>query len=405
MFPEPLVVKLSDGFRSRLSPAINHQKMRIMKTLLTGSSRWLTLGFIVAALWLVAPASVQAGESILFSREKPRTGPEKGTLAPRDDGRNRLGPITPFDLDLPSQPDSRSRNVQKDRKQKAAELEKKNWMVYSPGELQEREEENTALGIRDLDLEKDDGTAGGLFSRKDDDKNRSRLPSQPNRPGAPNARPPGDEALKSPADDNASKQESPEKKDAKSTDTSLKALMSKGNDLRLNLGSAKPGSEAVDSSSLRSLAAGSANDRTPVQPVRQQNSADAGSFSGSSTTLKPAGADGFGAGTSWRTDYSAKSGTPGFAPPVSRRADDFSSSLNGASGGAPGGNSTIPSGSDQNFGRNLNPYSINAPALNSPSAQRLSPGGGLGGPSPFPQLQQPNSLQRTTRDTFSIPSR
>ena len=388
-------------FRSTLSPAINNQKMRIMKTLLTGNPRWLTLGFIVAGLWLIAPTPVQAGESIMFSREKPRTAPEKGTLAPRDDGRNRLGPITPFDLDLPSQPDSRSRNVQKDRKQKAAELEKKNWMVYSPGELQEREEENTALGIRDLDLEKDDGTAGGLFSRKDDDKNRSRLPSQPNRPGAPNARPPGDEALKSPADDNASKQESPEKKEAKSTDTSLKALMSKGNDLRLNLGSAKPGSEAVDSSSLRALVAGTANDRTSAQPVRQQNSTDAGL----STTLKPAGADGFGAGTSWRTDYSAKSGTPGFTPLVSRRADDFSSTLNSSASRSPGGNSTIPSGSDQNFGRNLNPYSINAPTLNSPSLQRLSPGGSFGGPSPFPQLQQPNSLQRTTRDTFSIPSR
>ena len=245
----------------------------------------------------------------MFSREKPRTAPEKGSLAPRDDGRNRLGPITPFDLELPNQSESRSRNVQKDRKQKAAELEKKNWMVYSPGELQEREEENTALGIRDLDLEKDDGTAGGFFSRKDDDKNRSRPPSHSNRPGAPNSKPPGDEALKSPADDNASKQESPEKKDAKSTDTSLKALLSTGNDLRLNLGSAKPGltsgSGSGDSSSLRSLVAGSANDRTPVQPVRQQNSADAGSFSGLSTTLKPAGADGFGAGTSWRTDYSA----------------------------------------------------------------------------------------------------
>lgn len=392
-----------------MSPAINNQKMRIMKTLLTGNPHWLALGFIVAGLWLAAPTPVQAGESIMFSREKPRTAPEKGSLAPRNDGGNRLGPITPFDLELPSQSESRSRNVQKDRKQKAAELEKKNWMVYTPGELQEREEESTALGIRDLDLEKDDGTAGGFFSRKDDDKSRSRLPSQSNRPGAPNARPPGDEASKGRADDNASKQESPEKKDAKSTDTSLKALLSKGNDLRLNLGSAKPGltpgSEAGDSSSLRSLVAGSANDRTPAQPVRPQNGTDAGSFSGSSSTLKPAGADGFGLGTSWRTDYSAKSGTPGFAPPVSRRADDFSSSLNGASGGAPVGNSTIPSGSDQNFGRNLNPYSINAPTLNSPSLQRLSPGGSFGGSSPFPQSQQPNSLQRTTRDTFSIPSR
>ena len=397
-------------FRSTLSPAINNQKMRIMKTLLTGNHRWLAFGFIVAGLWLVAPAPVQAGESIMFSREKPRTAPEKGSLAPRDGagGRDRLGPITPFDLDLPNQPESRSRNAQKDRKQKAADLEKKNWMVYSPGELQEREEENTALGIRDLDLEKDDGTTGGFFSRKDDDKNRSRSPSQSNRPAAPNSRPPGDEASKGAADDNTSKPESTEKKDTKSTDTSLKALLSKGNDLRLNLASGKPGltpgSDAGDTSSLRALVAGSANDRTSVQPVRQQNDTDARLFSGSSTTLKPSGSDGFGLGTSWRTDYSSKPNTPGFTPPVSRPSDDFGSTLNNSAGRGPGGNSTVPSGSDPNFGRNLNPYNINAPSLNSPSYQRPSPGGGFGAPSAFPQ-QQPSPLQRTTRDTFSIPPR
>ena len=410
MFQEPFGIELTGGFRGTLSPAINNQQIRIMNTLLPGNHRWFAFGCLVAGLWLVEPAPLQAGESIMFSREKPRTAPEKGSLAPRDgvDGRTRLGPITPFDLNLPNQTDNRSQNAPKDRKQKAAELEKKNWMVYSPGELQEREEENAALGIRELDLEKDDGTAGGFFTRKDDDRNRSRQPSPSNRPGAPNSKPPGDEAAKNPADDNGSKQETADKKDAKTTDTSLRTLLSKGNDLRLNLASGKPGltpaSDAGDASSLRALVAGSAKDRGSVPPVRQQSDPDGRPFSGSSPTLKPSGADGFGLGPSWRTDSSTKPGTPGFTPPVSRASDDFGSSLKNSGGRGLGGSPAVPAGSDQNFGRNLNPYNINAPGLNSPGYQRPSSGGGLGTPAPFPQ-PQPSSLQRTTRETFSIPSR
>ena len=382
-----------------------------MKTHLTCHHRWFALGIIVAGMGLSTPAPVHGGESILFSREKPKTAPEKGSLAPREglDGRGRLGPITPFDLDLPNQPQSRARNAQKDRKQKAAELEKKNWMVYSPGELQEREEENTALGIRDLELEKDDGTGEGFFARKDDDKGRPRPPSQSNRPAAPNSKQPGDDASKTPGDDNVSKQESQDKKDAKLTDSGLRALLSKGNDVRLNLGSARagaaPGSEAGDSSSLRSLVAGSANDRTLGQPVRQQTDADGRFFPGSSTSLKPSGLDNLASGNSWRTDASSKPGAPAFSSTATRRADDFGGTLNNAAGRAPDGSSTIPSSSDQNFGRNLNPYNINAPTLNNPAYQRPTPGGAFGVPSPFPQQQQPSALQRTTRDTFTIPSR
>ena len=410
LFHEPFGIELAGGFRGSLSPAIINQQMRIMNTLLTRNRRWFAFGLLVAGLWLAAPTLLQAGESIMFSREKPRSAPEKGSLAPRDgvDGRTRLGPISPFDLDLPNQTDLRPGNATKDRRQKAAEMEKKNWMVYSPGELQEREDDRTALGIRELDLEKDDGTVGSFFAKKDDDNNRSRQPSSSNRPGAPNSKPPGDQSPKSSTDDNSSKQENADNKDTRPADASLKALLSKGNDLRLNLASGKsgltPGSDASDVSSLRALVAGSAKDRSPVQPVRQQNDTDGRLFSGSASTLKPSGSEGIGLGNSWRTDYSAKPSTPGFAPPASRASDDFSSSLNGAAGRGPVGISSPPSGLDGNFGRNLNPYNINAPSPNNPAYQRPTSGGGLGTPSGFPQ-QQPSPLQRTTRETFSIPSR
>ena len=382
-----------------------------MKTHLTCHHRWFALGIIVAGLVLSTLAPAHGGESILFSREKPKAAPEKGSLVPREglDGRNRLGPITPFDIDLPNQPQSRSRNAQKDRKQKAAELEKKNWMVYSPGELQEREEENTAFGIRDLELEKDDGTGEGFFAPKDDDKGRPRPPSQSNRPAAPNSKQSGEDASKNPGDDNSSKQESQKQKDAKLTDSSLKSLLPKGNDTRLNLGSAKagtaPGGEAGDSSGLRSLLSGSANDRTVGQPVRPQTDADVRFSPGSITALKPSGLDSLASGNSWRTDASSKPGAPAFTPPTTRRADDFGGTLNNTAGRGPVGSSTIPSSSDQNFGRNLNPYNINAPSLNNPAYQRPTPGGTFGVPSPFPQQQQPSALQRTTRETFTIPSR
>jgi hypothetical protein len=169
-----------------------------MKTLVLCPHRWFALGITLAGLGLGSPALLHGGESILFSREKPKVAPEKGSLAPREglDGRNRLSPITPFELDLPNQPQSRPRNAQKDRKQKAAELEKKNWMVYAPGELQEREEDNTAFGIHDLELEIEDGNGGGFFARKDDDKSRPRPPSQSNRPALPNSKQPGDDTSK-----------------------------------------------------------------------------------------------------------------------------------------------------------------------------------------------------------------
>ena len=104
---------------------------------------------------------VLAGEPIVFGNEKTKLSPagektplpnpfrlEKLTTAPFDFG-NMTPPILP-----------RLHNAKKDKRQQNAEDEKKNWMMLEKGELQDKDDEQNYLGIReekidDLDKGKD----------------------------------------------------------------------------------------------------------------------------------------------------------------------------------------------------------------------------------------------------------
>jgi len=144
------------------------------------------------ALWVLALAIVggsscwsSAGEPIIFGKEKSKADPIKDTKFGKELSKpwENLPESTPFnDIIPPILPRQTPQDPKKDKKRKAELEEKRNWMLYESGELQEKVEEEEQFGVREYKLdesEKEDGSVRDLTFRKmDKNPGHSRSPGQ-----------------------------------------------------------------------------------------------------------------------------------------------------------------------------------------------------------------------------------
>jgi hypothetical protein len=136
---------------------------------------------------------VQAGEAIIIPNEKSKAGPlpDNRPLPPQEVFRLRdtTPGISPLDaLGASIAPDQKKKRLdpKEERRRRLEALEKKNWMMVNPGELQAEEDDKNFLGIRDYSLdglEKED-QSGNLMFRSSKDDNR-RVPGQFRSPSDP----------------------------------------------------------------------------------------------------------------------------------------------------------------------------------------------------------------------------
>src|SRR2546423_5612750 len=135
-------------------------------------ARLVALG--LAALGLITPSAF-GGDKIVFSDDKPKTANPNEAKPASDLFRSWTSKLdTPsFDygiLGIPTIP--RATLDRKDqRRQKNEQTERQQWMFLRPGELQQKEEERTALGVANRPLEnldKEDGNKDYTFSNLND---------------------------------------------------------------------------------------------------------------------------------------------------------------------------------------------------------------------------------------------
>src|SRR5438093_58853 len=160
--------------------------------------RVVAVVLMIGAVFAGGHCLVYAGEAIIIPGEKSKAGPvpENRTAAPREIFRLRdTGPgVSPLDvLGTPVSPDQQKRLDPKEEKRRRLQaLEKKNWMVVNPGELQAEEDDRNFLNVRDYSLdglEKED-QSGNLMFRSLKDDNR-RVPGQFRSSSDTQARQPG----------------------------------------------------------------------------------------------------------------------------------------------------------------------------------------------------------------------
>ena len=162
-----------------------------------GSATLLSLPAWVLLLFLGA-TRVGAGEAIQFTPGKSKVASEldnrlskdKASAPARRASVAELGPG--IDNPLLSAPSVARRNRAEEKKAKNTELEKKNWILFNRGELQEKEEATGGLGVRDYDgegIEKEKTVGEIWFTPPRDD--RSKGPSQPSRINTARPSPPG----------------------------------------------------------------------------------------------------------------------------------------------------------------------------------------------------------------------
>src|SRR5262245_20308975 len=108
---------------------------------------------------LLCPLRIQAGEAIQFSPGKSKVASELDNRLSKEKASapGRRAPVSELgagiDNPLVSSPTAARRSRAEEKKAKNAELEKKNWILFNRGELQEKEESAGGLGVRDYDGE------------------------------------------------------------------------------------------------------------------------------------------------------------------------------------------------------------------------------------------------------------
>ncbi len=140
----------------------------------------LALSSLVLMGCVLSPLS--AGEAIQFSPAKSKAEPgAQNNKLPKEkmSAFERMPTANPFDpanLARPNREDTRRPKTREEKRQAIKELEKKVWTEVNPGELQEEEDEKTAFGVRDYDVEsngKEKTAADIWFDRKHNDNSRS----------------------------------------------------------------------------------------------------------------------------------------------------------------------------------------------------------------------------------------
>jgi hypothetical protein len=150
-----------------------------------------TVTVLAFASWMVV--SLNAGEAIQFSNAKARPDPGAQNKLVKDklSTVDRIPSSNPFDTvnsASPARDERRKPKTREEKRRALAKVENENWTQVEKGQLQEEEEEKTAFGVRDYDLEtagKEKTTTDIWFSTK----NNNNAPSSGNgRPSGPSAR-------------------------------------------------------------------------------------------------------------------------------------------------------------------------------------------------------------------------
>jgi hypothetical protein len=147
---------------------------------------------LVFAAWLAGERClVHAGEAIIIPGEKSKATPlpENRPLPPQEVFRLRDATpgASPLDV-LAVPPDQKKKRLdpKEEKRRRLEALEKKNWMIVDPGELQAEEKDKNFLNIRDYSLDglEKEEQSGNLMFRSMKDDNR-RVPGQFRSPSDP----------------------------------------------------------------------------------------------------------------------------------------------------------------------------------------------------------------------------
>jgi hypothetical protein len=146
-----------------------------------------TLGFALVAIYGASHLALPAGESIIFGGEKRKSDPINDSKFGKELSKpwQNIPEASPFNgMVPPIMPRNAPLDLKKDKRRKAELEEKKNWMLYEDGELQERvEEEENQFGVRDSkmdELQREDGSIRDLtFSDMGRNRGQTRLSGQP----------------------------------------------------------------------------------------------------------------------------------------------------------------------------------------------------------------------------------
>lgn len=362
---------------------------------------------LLVAFAVASGPLLRAGEAIQFSREKnqPNAAPKTTSRLPKE-GQGTLDGIqfrNPFQVAPSISPLNKPSDPREDRRKRNADLEKKNWMVYDQGELQERDDEEGAFGIHDLSIEKDDGTEGSVFARKDEDgghAGRPRLSTSLTRlPGRSGRNQPAPaKAVEAPSTEstrtttlgftrNGGKDGPPAAGDHVSKDLDLQGAAEAEKSGKLT-----PAERSQIS--LKELGQGAFGDRMREDRSRSRSDFGGGVPGASASNYKPlGGGESFGA----RSGFS--SGAASASPSLS------SPGFNNNPGRSVGGSSLNPATPDLGFGRAPGASSLTPPSLNDPFANRPGQPSAGGLQSPYAQPTRPQTPARATYNTFDTPRR
>ena len=364
-----------------------------------------SIRFALLVTFALAGASVlRAGEAIQFSREKgqPNTAPKTTSRLPKE-SQNTLDGIqfrNPFQVAPSISPLNKPSDAREDRRKRNADLEKKNWMVYDQGELQEKDDEEGAFGIHDSSIEKDDGTEGSIFARKDDDGNntgRPRMSTTLTRlPGRNRNQPAPAKAAEAPRSE-ASRttlgfsktggKDGPVAGDHVSKDLDLQGAADVEKSSKLS-------PDERSKASLKELGQGAFGGQMREDRNRPRSDFNGNAPGASANSYKP-----FGGGES----LGSKSG---FSPGAASASPSLSSpSFNNNPSRSVGGSSLNPGTPDLGFGRAASASSLTAPSLSDPFANRSGQPSSGGLQSPYAQPTRPQTPARATYNTFDVPRR
>jgi len=117
-----------------------------------------------------------AGEPIQFAPGRSKVAPDlQNSLSQEKASVAVRGPklVNLHRPDMVERRDGVTRNRREEKKAKNADLEKKNWLILKQGELQEKDDEGTELGVRNDSIEKERTVGEIWFSPDRSDRSKA----------------------------------------------------------------------------------------------------------------------------------------------------------------------------------------------------------------------------------------
>ena len=144
-----------------------------------------------------------AGEAIQFTPGKSKVASDLETSLSKEKTsgparRAGLGKMDIVEGVLVATPSAPQRSRREEKNAKNAEVEKKNWIILNRGELQQKDQDNTSLGLRDDSIEKEKTVGELWFTQNRDGKGSSAAGARANNSRGPATSRPTGEARNAP---------------------------------------------------------------------------------------------------------------------------------------------------------------------------------------------------------------